>query len=574
MEELEFLNSIAIALGLAFAGGFVARLLGIPTIVGYLVAGVVISPFTPGYDADAETIRELAEIGVIFLMFGVGLHFNLSDLLSVKGVAIPGSVVLISGTAAVTMAGGVLFDLGWREGLVLGLALSIASSVVLTRGLQERGLIEGVAGRMAIGWSIVEDLATVLFLALLPSLSAQENGNALLEMAEAVAKAAIFLAIMLVAGPRVIPWLLRRVALLGSRELFIVAVVAIALGIATSATWLGVSVALGAFIAGVVVSETEMGHQAAADVIPLREAFAVLFFVSVGMLLDPQDLLEDPAFLAFVVAVVIGVKAVVIIAMFAFFPYPARTALAVAAGLAQMGEFSFLVANEALHLEILSARAYNVLLAASIISIAFNPLAWRLLQPGERFLQGTGPLWRILERQGPPLPQVEVGEGHVVILGYGRVGELTGHALDHLGVPHIIVEADLPRARRLVAAGKTVVWGDAALPEVIEQTRLDHARLLAVALPDENTTFLAVANARRLHPELPIVVRARDRLEVPVLREMGVAEIVVPEYEGGLALMRQTLVSIGYEPEEALHYASAVRDIHYGFDTASEPHLA
>lgn len=564
MDDLRLLNDIAIALGLAFAGGFLARLAHVPTIVGYLLAGVVISPFTPGYDADLETLRLLAEVGVIFLMFGVGLHFNLSDLLSVKGVAIPGGVFLMAAVALTSILAGGWLGLNWKEGLVLGLAIAISSSVVLTRGLEERGLMGGVAGRVAIGWTIVEDLATVLFLALLPTLGANGDSSVPRELAESMGKAALFLAVMLIAGPRVIPWLLRRVAAFGSRELFIVAVVAIALGIATGGTWLGVSVALGAFIAGVVVSETEMGHQAAADVLPLREAFAVLFFVSVGMLVDPSALLDRVDLLIAAVVIVIVVKAVVVLAVFAVLPYPARTALAVAAGLAQMGEFSFLIADGGLSEGIIDVEVYNVILAASIVAIAFNPVAWLLVRPGERALRGLPPVWRWLDRQGPPPPPIPPSAAHVVILGYGRVGELTGHALQHLDVPHVIVEADLRRARQLSQAGQAVVWGDAATAEVLEQTGLERARLLVVALPDESSTFMAVANARRAHPGLPIVVRASGREELPALREMGVLEVVVPEYEGGLELMRQTLLGLGFESEEALHYSHAVRDTHYG----------
>lgn len=573
MEQFQLLNNIAVALGLAFAGGYLARLAGLSTIVGYLAAGIVISPFTPGYEANPETLRALAELGVIFLMFGIGLHFNLVDLLAVKWVAIPGTLVRVVVVSLGGIVVGHFVGLGVQESLVLGMAVSICSSVVLARSLHDHGLIDSISGRIAIGSSIVEDLLTVLILALLPVIADRDHQGFVRDLSESVGKSAAFLALMLVLGPLVIPRVLRQVASLGSRELFIVAVVTLALGIATGGTHFGVSIALGAFVAGVVVSETEMGHQATADVLPLREAFAVLFFVSVGMLLDPGELLDHFDLLALTVLLVMGVKAATTVLSFAVFPYPARVALLVGAALAQMGEFSFLIADEALDLHLVSAGTYNVILGASVASIALNPVAWSMAPKGERWLRGTGPIWRILNRAGPPLPPAPPAAGHVVILGYGRVGELTGHALSHLDVPYIVVDADLAHVRRLVQARTSaVVWGDAASLDVLEQTSLRRARLVVIALPDENSTVLAVTNVRRLNPEVPIVVRARSREELPLLYHLTVQEVVVPEYEGGLELMRQALVGLGYNGEEAMHYSLAVRDTHYGVAGALPDH--
>jgi CPA2 family monovalent cation:H+ antiporter-2 len=564
MNDFALLNTVAIALGLALAGGLTARLLRLSPLVGYLAAGVVISPLTAGYDADVETLRQLAELGVIFLMFGVGLHFNIHDLLRVKNIAVPGAAIQI--VIATGMGVGVshLFGIGLREGIVLGLAISVASTVVLIKALEDRALLESIHGRVAVGWLVVEDLATVLFLVVIPFLQGGDTVSGFLqESGLAIGKAAVFLLLGLVAGARIMPQLLTLVARTGSRELFILTIVAIALGIATGAAWFGLSVAIGAFVAGVVVSETDSSSQAAADVLPLRDAFAVLFFVSVGMLLDPQVVLRHlPLTLAILIVVMFG-KSIVAIVVSAAFPYPARTGLVVAAGLAQVGEFSFIVAVQGLHLGILSATSYNVVLAVSVISISLNPFAYKMIEPMERLLRGRPPIWRLMGDHGEPPAIAEHLTGHVVICGFGRVGELTGHALRQLDIPFAVIDADLERARRLAAAGTVVVWGDCSSSEVLNQASVRHARLVVVATPDESSALLAVRNARRLNPEAQILVRGRSAGEITVFRALGANEVVVPEYEGGLELMRQALVALGYDDEETALFSSAVRDIHY-----------
>lgn len=532
-------------------------------MVGYLAAGIVISPFTPGYEADTEALREVAELGVIFLMFGVGLHFNLRDLVSVRKVAIPGAITQIVLATALGGAIGLWFDLPWREALVLGLAISIASTVVLIRSLEERGLVESIHGRVAIGWLIVQDMATVVFLVLLPTLKPGGDGNALEELVIAVAKAVAFIGIMLVAGTLLVPRLLAWVAKTGSRELFILAIVAGALGIATGAAAFGLSVALGAFIAGVVVSETETSHQAAADVIPLREAFAVLFFVSVGMLLDPGVILDNLGLFAAVLVAVLFGNALIAFGVTALFPYPARTALIVGAGLAQLGEFSFIIADQSLGLGLMRDETYNVVLAVAVVAISVNPLALASAGPLERVLRRARRVWRLVDRQGPlPIGTLPTS-GHVVILGFGRVGELTGHALGQLGVPYSVVEGDIGLARRLNVAGIPAVWGDAANAEVLRMAAIEGARLVVVAVPDESTTLLAVANVRKLNASIPVIVRARAASETPILVMLGASEVVVPEYEGGLELMRRSLVTLGFDEDEVMHFSNAVRDIHY-----------
>lgn len=563
MEDFHLLTNITIALALAFAGGLGARLLRLSPVVGYLAAGVVISPFTPGYTADIDALRELAELGVIFLMFGVGLHFNVRELLSVKDIAVPGAIAQIVIATAVGTGIGFAFGLGTREALVLGLSISIASTVVLIRSLEERGLLESIHGRVAVAWLIVQDMATVLFLVLLPALQPDTDGNPALGAVIAVAKAVVFIGVMLLVGSRALPWLLTWVARTGSRELFILAVVAGALGIATGAAAFGLSVALGAFVAGVVISETETSHQAAADLIPLREAFAVLFFVSVGMLLDPAVVWDNLGLFAAVLLAVLFGNAIIAFVVAAGFPYSGRTALTVAAGLAQVGEFSFVIANQSLSLGLMTPATYNVVLAVAAVSITLNPLAFASIVPLERLVQRARRLWHVVDRQGP-LPDSAIPiSGHAVIVGYGRVGELTGHALAQVGIPFGVVESNIRLARRLASAGIPTIWGDGGSLEVLTRARVAGARIAVVAVPNDTTMRLVIANMRKLNSEVPIIVRAKTALDAPLLRSLGATEIVVPEYEGGLELMRQALLALGYDSEDALHFSRAVRDIHY-----------
>ena len=563
MEDFNLLTTMAAGLAAAFVGGVLAKFVRLSPVVGYLAAGVLIGPFTPGYQANDAPLRALAELGVIFLMFGVGLHFNVRDLLSVKKIAIPGALAQVLLATALGAGIGLTFSLPWREALVLGLATSIASTVVLIRSLEERGLMDSIHGRVAVGWLIVQDIATVLFLVLLPALAPRDESNLVQDVVVALAKATAFLIVTFVAGSLVVPRLLAWLAKTGSRELFILAVVAGALGIATGAAAFGLSVALGAFVAGVVVSETDANHQAAADVIPLREAFAVLFFVSVGMLLDPAVLVDHLGlFVAVLLAVLFG-NAIIAFGVAALFPYPARTALTVGAGLAQLGEFSFIIADQSLGLNLMSAATYNVVLAVAMVAITLNPVAFASIPLVERLLRRLPALWRTLDRQGPLPEGVMPRSGHAVIVGYGRVGEMTGHALGGLSLPFGVIEADIGLARRLNSAGIPTIWGDAASSEVLKMAGLEAARLVVVAVPDESTTLLVLTNVRKLNPSVPIIVRARTAGETPILLFLGATEIVIPEYEGGLEVMRRSLVILGFDEEEVLHLSNAVRDIPY-----------
>jgi len=401
--ELSLLLNITVGLVVAFIGGLVARRIGLPTIVGYLVAGVVIGPFTPGFVGDTHTISQLAEIGVIFLMFGVGLHFSLKDLWSVRSIAIPGAILQM---IFVTLLGFVLGQLwGWSvpASLTLGLALSIASTVVLLRSLMEHHLLNTIHGKVAVGWLVLEDMATVLILVLLPTLFGKEAGNGLSGIAIALFKAFIFVMIMLLAGSRLLPWLFKRIDLTESRELFILAVVAVALGTAVGAAQLfGVSLALGAFLAGVVLGESSQSHQINEEIVPFRDIFAVLFFVSVGMLVNPAELVSNIGHVVALAALILIGKPLLTLLFGFILPGQGRTFLVAAAGLSQIGEFSFIVGQTALALGLITQQQYGLILAGALISITLNPFIFKTIPAAERILQRLPGVWRRLDR-----PQVE-----------------------------------------------------------------------------------------------------------------------------------------------------------------------
>jgi CPA2 family monovalent cation:H+ antiporter-2 len=470
----------------------------------------------------------------------------------------------MSATALLGWVIGAASGLDARESVLLGLAISVSSTVVVIRTLEDRGALDSLHGRVAVGWLIVQDLVTVFFLVVIPSLEEGAGDNVLLETLAAVAKAGLFVVFMLIVGARVVPWLLSQVARTGSRELFILAVISSALGIATGASLFGLSVALGAFVAGVVVSETETSHQAAADVLPFRDAFAVLFFVSVGMLLDPEQVRANFELLLAVVLIVIAGKALIAFMVAVVFPYPVRTGLVVAAGLAQIGEFSFIVAQEGLDGGLMSTETYNVILAASVISIALNPLAFRAIPHIEGGLGRLAGFWTWLDRQGAvPLAPAPPAGGHVVIAGYGRVGELMGRSLTQIHVPFVVIEARLEHARSLDARGISVIWGDAASGEVLSTAGMANARLFVVCVPDESTALLAITNAHRLNPTVQTVTRARDQDALSAQRSVGASEVVVPEYEGGVEMIHRALILLDFTEDEATEYAAGVRSLRY-----------
>ena len=558
--EFALFATITMAVLTAFIFGFLARKLRLPSLVGYLVAGLVISPFTPGFVGDADAAAQLAEIGVIFMMFGVGLHFSLKDLWSVRGIAIPGAVLQ---TTLSTLAGLALGRLwGWSSvaGLVLGLSLSVASTVVLLRGLTDRGLVSTPHGRVAIGWLVFEDLATIVILVLMPVLAAG-GGNPLLSVGAALLKTAVFVAIMLLVGTRVMSWLLTQIAYTRSRELFILAVVALALGTAFAAFELfGVSLALGAFLAGVVVGESDIHQQVGAEVVPFRDFFSVLFFVSVGMLVDPAVVAANIGKVIVLSLLVVVGKAVITLLLGLVLPSSARTMIVVAAGLSQIGEFSFIVGQTGVFLGLLDGDQYGLILAAAVISILVNPLMYNLIQPVERALRRVPFLWNAMDRGGPtPEAFTEQMEDHVVIIGYGRVGRHIGGILQRLGEEFLVIEQDMAYATELQSQGIKTMFGDAANSEILTHVCLDCARVLVVTVPNETTSELIVGTAHVLSPDLPIIVRAETEDRLDDLVRLGATHVINPEMEGGLEILRYTLLTLDYSSGQIQHYIDTVR---------------
>src|SRR5262245_25029583 len=499
MHELPLLINIAIALVVAFCGGLIARRLGLPTIIGYMLAGIAIGPFTPGFVGDTATISQLAELGVIFLMFGVGLHFSINDFWKVRAVAIPGALGRMILTTLLGFGLSQLWDWSVASGIVLGLAISIASTVVLLRGLTDQGLLNTPHGQAAVGWVIVEDLATVLILVLMPSLVNTQDGFNWQQLGLTLLKAAGFVILVMFVGIRLIPWILLRIAHTRSRELFILAILAITLGIALGAAELfGVSLALGAFVAGVVVSESPLSHQVGADIFPFREAFAVLFFVSIGMLVNPGYLLNNIVMILVLTLLIVIGKSLLTLLLGFIFPWSARTTLVLAAGLSQIGEFSFILGQEGVGLGLLNQDQYSLILAGALLSITINPLMFRLINPLEKWFQQFPRIWKIFDHHGLTVPtqlDEEMG-GHVVIVGYGRVGRHIANLLSLMEIPYLVVDSVAERVQALDARGIPTLFGDASNSEVLSHAGLERARALVVAGPDEATSELVVASAR------------------------------------------------------------------------------
>jgi monovalent cation:H+ antiporter-2, CPA2 family len=571
MHELPLLINITLALVVAFFGGIIARRIGLPTIVGYLLAGIVIGPFTPGYVGDIETIQQLAELGIIFLMFGVGLHFSFGDLWRVRDIAIPGA--LIQTVLATLLGFGITRLWGWSAsaGIVMGLAISVASTVVLLRGLMDRSLLNTSHGQAAVGWLVMEDILSVLILVLMPALAPSSNGFQWMSLALTLLKAVAFVAIMFFAGVRLIPWLLERIAHTRSRELFILAILAITLGIALGASELfGVSLALGAFVAGAIINRSPLSHQVGADVFAFREAFSVLFFVSIGMLVNPGFLWQNLGHVTALAVLVVFGKLVIVILMGLLFPRPARTFLVIAVGLSQIGEFSFILGQAGMSLNLLDSNQYSLILAAALISITANPFMYNLLPLLERTLQRAPGFWKKLEAN-QPLPEVDEEHlvNHVVIIGYGRVGEHLVNVLQSLNVPLLVIESDVERVEALNARHVATLYGEAANSEVISHANLEHARALVVTVPQEDIASMIVSAARDANPHLPMIVRATTEAGVHHLAQSGANHIVHPELEGGLEMVHHTLLQLGYPLREVHEYSEAVRRDRYDIQISS-----
>jgi CPA2 family monovalent cation:H+ antiporter-2 len=547
-HNISLITTIAAGFGVALILGFIAERIKMPALVGYLVAGILIGPATPGFVADMHIASQLSEIGVMLLMFGVGLHFSLNDLLAVKRIAVPGAVVQMGLATALGMITAWWWGWSFGSGLIFGLSLSCASTVVLLKALEARGVLETMNGRIAVGWLVVEDLATVLVLVLLPALAGVLGGTTAAPLAETkpllvtigqtLLQVAAFIALMLVVGRRALPWLLWQVARTGSRELFTLAVIATAIGIAYGASALfSVSFALGAFFAGMVMRESEFSHRAAEESLPLRDAFSVLFFVSVGMLFDPTILFEQPIRVLCVIAIIILGKSLVAAALVLAFRYPINTALTVAASLAQIGEFSFILAGLGLSLGLLPAVGMSLVLAGALISIALNPFLFAAIEPFRRWVLKHSELARRLEQRQDPYAELPMSterkylEGQVVLVGFGRVGRRIAMALDARGIPYVVAEQNRELVEDLRKNGAIAVSGNAADPAVLIQAHIADAAILVVAAPDAFNVRQMAATARALNPDIEIVLLTHSEDESVLLRNEEVGTVFFGEEE-------------------------------------------
>lgn len=557
-HSVTLIHTIAAALGLALVLGFLAARLRLPALVGYLLAGVAIGPFTPGFVADAALASQLAEIGVMLLMFGVGLHFSWGDLMAVRKIAVPGAVVQM--IVATSLGMGLALWWGWGVGgaLVFGLALSVASTVVLLRALETLGILDSYTGRIAVGWLVVEDLAMVLVLVLLPPLGGWLGGGmgAGLDAAQlwrtlgwTLLQVGGFVALMLLVGRRLFPWLLWQVARTGSRELFTLCVVAAAVGIAFgSAELFGVSFALGAFFAGMVMRESEFSHRAAHESLPLRDAFAVLFFVSVGMLFNPAVLWERPLQVLAVVAIIMLGKTLAAAGLVLAFRYPLNTALTVSASLAQIGEFSFILVALGSSLGLLPPEGASLVLAGALFSMALNPLLFRAIAPLQDWLRARSALARRLEQRDDPLAELPTSTDsrylarQVVLVGYGRVGRRVAATLAANDIPFVVAEQNRELVEALRADGVAAVFGDAVEPAVLIQAHIARAAMLVVATPDALQVCQMIETAQTLNPGIDIVVRSHNEDEAQrLVRECSHAVVFLAEEALAQAMSRHVL---------------------------------
>lgn len=557
-HDISLITTIAAGLGLAMILGFVAARLRLPPLIGYLVAGIIIGPSTPGFVADMALTAQLAEIGVMLLMFGVGLHFSMGDLMAVKRIAVPGAMLQI--TIATLLGAGAGYWWGWdlAQCLVFGLSLSCASTVVLLKALEARGQIETLNGRIAVGWLIVEDLVMVLVLVLLPVIAgilgtipaadghapAANDQHIAVTLLITLGKVAAFVVFMLVVGKRLLPKLLWWVAGTGSRELFSLCVIATAVGVAYgSALLFDVSFALGAFFAGMMLRESEFSHRAADDSLPLRDAFAVLFFVSVGMLFDPNILLDEPLKVLAVVAIIMFGKTIAAVALVLVFRYPLNTALIVGASLAQIGEFSFILAGLSISLGLMDIQAQNLILAGALVSIALNSLMFTLLEPLRNWALKHSAFARKLEVRDDPLAVLPMStdevylSGQVVLVGYGRVGRRIAKILDEKQIPYVVTEANRAIVEELRAKNIPAVCGDAADANVLIQAHIAKAGMLVAATSNTFHVRQMVDIARKLNPKIETVIRTHNEEEAELWVEENIGRIFLSEQQlaGGMA---------------------------------------
>lgn len=557
-HSLSLITTIAAGFGIALILGYIAERIKIPALVGYLLAGISIGPSTPGFVADANMASQLSEIGVMLLMFGVGLHFSFRDLLVVKRIVIPGAIVQMGLATLLGVMISWWWGWSWGNGLILGLSLSCASTVVLLKALESRGILETMNGRIAVGWLIVEDFVTVIVLVLLPPLAgvlggtgpqiALESASLWFIIGKTLFEVIAFIVIMLIVGRRVLPALLWHVARTGSRELFTLAVITIAICVAYGASELfSVSFALGAFFAGMMMRESEFSLRAAEESLPLRDAFSVLFFVSVGMLFDPTILITQPGHVLGVLAIIILGKSLVSFILVLAFRYPLNTALIVSASLAQIGEFSFILAGLGLSLGLLPVEGMSLILAAALISIALNPLVFSTIEPLRRWILKRSELARKLEKRDDPYAELPMGTdekylaGQVVIVGYGRVGRRIAHGLQERGIPYVVVDQNRELVEILRKQGVATVSGDATHLNVLIQAHISHANMLVVATPDPLNVKQMVNTARTLNPAIDIVLRTHTEEESQLFRKENLGAVFFGEEELAKGMMGHIL---------------------------------
>ncbi|HIN57959.1 cation:proton antiporter [Acinetobacter pittii] len=567
-HDVDLIILLAVGFGVALIFGYIAARLRLPPLIGYLIAGIIISPNTPGIEADIHLANQLAELGVMFLMFGVGMHFSLKDLLLVRRIALPGAILQI---AVATLLGiGVSMLWGWSFGsaLVFGLSLSCASTVVLLKALGDRGLLDSVNGKIAVGWLLVEDLVMVLVLVLLPATAvllggkapAGADGNIWLTLGITLLKVIGFIAFMLIVGKRVVPIIMQFVARLGSRELFTLTVVAAAVSIAYgSYAIFGVSMALGAFFAGMVVKESDFSHRAEEETLPLREIFSILFFVSVGMLFDPHILVESPLHILAVIAIIMVGKTLAAMALVLFFRYPINTALTVGASLAQIGEFSFILATLGVSLGLLSLEAQNLILAGALFSITLNSFIFSAIEPVQRWIRERSHLARLLERSGDPLAMLpdEVDQAYlrdqVVIVGYGGVGRRITENLINENIKVVIAEENREIVEKLRNANIAAVSGVATEPSVLIQAHIMHARLLVISPMDILDIHRIVAIAKQLNPQIQVLICAESKEEAAIIREENIGEVFYAKEEMAKNMSHHILNQIELAHQSTIH---------------------
>jgi monovalent cation:H+ antiporter-2, CPA2 family len=575
MHSYDLILTLAGALTAALIFGFITQRLGVSPILGYLLAGIAVGPRTPGFVANGEIATQLAELGIILLMFGVGLHFQLKELLKVRHIAIPGAIAQSLVSAALGTLIAEAFGWSLASGLVLGISMAVASTVVLIRMLTDHETLDTPQGHVAVGWLIVEDIFTVIILLMVPVLASLRGAEtSVVGMVQVVglglAKLGLLIALVLVLGPRVVPWFLTKVARSRSRELFTLAVLAIAIAIAAGAShFFGASMALGAFLAGTVVGQSRVSHQAAADALPMRDAFAVLFFVSVGMLFDFGPILAQPGLLLAALAVILIGKPLAALGVVVLLGYSVRTALTVAIGLAQIGEFSFILADVAGGLDLFPPAGRSVLVASAIISIGLNPLLFRLIDPIERWIRVRPRLYGWLQRKSEKKSRetastaIENGardpRPRAIVVGFGPVGQTVARILERSGVRPTVVDLNIDTVKGLSRAGQPAVYGDAQRAEILSSAGVKDARYLLVTTPDPAMREAVIESAKDLNPSIRVFVRARYIAERSALEAHHATTVCYEEIEVAVALADALLREVGAEDPEVAEESHRIR---------------